>query len=72
MKQAGGARGGVKPPGGCETLEAERSRVWKARWIERGFPGPIALKGHEAQEGTTQLELRESGQKAWWRPMVIL
>jgi hypothetical protein len=56
-----------KPPGGCETLEAARSRVRQARWIERGFSAPRTLKGRQPREGTARLE-----QKARGSPVVKL
>jgi hypothetical protein len=52
MKEAGRVRGGVKPPGGRETLEAERSRGVESPAYHRGFPVLRALKGPKALGGT--------------------
>jgi len=56
MKEAGRVRGGVKPPGGRETLEAERSREVESPAHHRGFPVLRALEGTEALGGTAPLE----------------
>jgi len=58
MKQAGRVRGGVKPSGGCETLETDRSRELESPADHRGFLVLRALKGTKAQQGTAQLEHR--------------
>jgi hypothetical protein len=61
MKEAGRARGGVKPPGGRETLEADRSRGVEAPAYHRGFPVLRALEGTKARGGTALLEHIERG-----------
>jgi len=58
MKQAGRVRGGVKPSGGCETLEADRSREVEDPAYHRGFLVLRALEGPKAREGTAPLEHR--------------
>lgn len=68
MKQAGRARGGVKPSGGCKTLETERSRTVEGPAHVRGFPVLRALEGTKAQGGTALLERH----RARWHPLVIL
>jgi hypothetical protein len=49
MKQAGRVRGGVKPSGGCETLETERSREVECPADHRGFLVPRTLQGRKAR-----------------------
>jgi hypothetical protein len=64
MEQAGRVRGGVKPSGGWETLETDRSRVRQARRMERGFPVLGALEGTKAQGGTAHAR---AARARWWR-----